>query len=103
MVNLGLGFLLERRECLLISTTSSNAITAGLENRVNVSAYEGKKRIRTCLDGPNLVDHHLQGIEMRLWESQRKFPVHDVEEAEFEIARSFDYPTTTPLYPRNRN
>jgi hypothetical protein len=44
-----------------------------------------------------VVDHHLQGIKMRLRESQRKFPVHDVEEAEFEIARSFDYPNPVHL------
>jgi hypothetical protein len=47
--------------------------------------------------GVVVVDHHLQGIEMRLWESQRKFLVHDVEEAEFEIARSFDYPNPVHL------
>ena len=44
-----------------------------------------------------MVDHQLEGIKMRLRESQRKFPVHDVEEAEFEIARSFDYPNPVHL------
>ena len=47
--------------------------------------------------GVVVVDHLLQGIKMRLRESQRKFPVHDVEEAEFEIARSFDYPNPVHL------
>jgi len=47
--------------------------------------------------GVVVVDHRLQGIKMRLRESQRKFPVHDVDEAEFEIARSFDYPNPTYL------
>jgi RNA-dependent RNA polymerase len=47
--------------------------------------------------GVVVVDHRLQGIDMRLRESQRKFPVHDVHEAEFEIARSFDYPNPAHL------
>ena len=47
--------------------------------------------------GVVVVDHRLQGIKMRLRESQRKFPVHDVDEAEFEIARSFDYPNPVHL------
>ena len=47
--------------------------------------------------GVVVVDHRLQGIKMRLRESQRKFPVHDVDEAEFEVARSFDYPNPVHL------
>jgi RNA-dependent RNA polymerase len=47
--------------------------------------------------GVVVVDHRLPGILMRLRESQRKFPVHDVDEAEFEIARSFDYPNPVHL------
>jgi RNA-dependent RNA polymerase len=47
--------------------------------------------------GVVVVDHRLQGIKMRLRESQRKFPVHDVDEAHFEIARSFDYPNPVHL------
>jgi RNA-dependent RNA polymerase len=47
--------------------------------------------------GVVVVDHRLQGILMRLRESQCKFPVHDVDEAEFEIARSFDYPNPVHL------
>ena len=39
----------------------------------------------------------LQGIKMRLRESQRKFLVHDIDEAEFEIARSVDYPNPVHL------
>jgi hypothetical protein len=40
------------------------------------------------------VDRRLQGVKMRLRESQR---VHDVDEAEFDIARSFDYPNLVHL------
>ncbi|KAF8486749.1 RdRP-domain-containing protein [Russula emetica] len=47
--------------------------------------------------GVVVVDHRLQGIKMRLRESQRKFPVHDVDEAEFEIATAFDYPNPVHL------
>ena len=47
--------------------------------------------------GVVVVDHRLQGIKMRLRESQRKFPVHDVDEAEFEIAKAFDYPNPVHL------
>src|SRR6266852_4395963 len=47
--------------------------------------------------GVVVVDHRIQGIKMRLRESQCKFPVHDVDEAEFEIARSFDYPNPVHL------
>ena len=47
--------------------------------------------------GVVVVDHRLEGIKMRLRESQRKFPVPDVHEAEFEIARSFDYPNPVHL------
>ena len=41
------------------------------------------------------MDHRI--IKMRLPESQCKFPVHDVDEAEFEIARSFNYPNPVHL------
>jgi RNA-dependent RNA polymerase len=47
--------------------------------------------------GVVVVDHRLQGIKMRLRKSQRKFPVHGVDEADFEIARSFDYPNPVHL------
>jgi RNA-dependent RNA polymerase len=47
--------------------------------------------------GVVVVDHRLQGIKMRLRESQCKFPVPDVEEAEIEIANSFDYPNPVHL------
>ncbi|KAH8995451.1 RdRP-domain-containing protein [Lactarius akahatsu] len=46
--------------------------------------------------GVVVVDHRLEGIKMRLRDSQHKFPVHSVEEAEFEIARAFNYPN--PAY-----
>jgi RNA-dependent RNA polymerase len=64
------------------------------KNRVQPSAYQfcflGYK-------GVVVVDHQLKGIKMRLRESQRKFPVHNVEKTEFEIARSFDYPNPVHL------
>jgi hypothetical protein len=64
------------------------------ENRVKPSAYQlrflGYK-------GVVVVDHRLEGIKMRLRPSQRKFPVYDVEEAEIEIARSFDFPNPVHL------
>jgi RNA-dependent RNA polymerase len=47
--------------------------------------------------GVVVVDHGLLGIKMRLRESQRKFPVHDVDEAEFEIARPYDHPNPVHL------
>ncbi|KAI0253552.1 RdRP-domain-containing protein [Lactifluus subvellereus] len=47
--------------------------------------------------GVVVVDHRLEGIKMRLRGSQRKFPVHNIEEADFEIARSFDYPNPVHL------
>jgi RNA-dependent RNA polymerase len=59
------------------------------ENRVQPSAYQFRF---LGYKGVVVVDHRLEGIKMRLRDSQHKFPVHDVEEAEFEIARSFDYP-----------
>jgi len=63
-------------------------------NRVKASAYQlrflGYK-------GVVVVDSRLKGIKMRLRPSQRKFPVHDVEEAEIEIAKTFDYPNAVHL------
>ena len=64
------------------------------EHRVKPSAYQFRF---LGYKGVVVVDYQLQGIKMRLRESQRKFPVHDVEEAEFEIARSFDYPNPVHL------
>ena len=64
------------------------------EHRVKPSAYQFRF---LGYKGVVVVDHKLQGIRLRLRESQRKFPVHDVEEAEFEIARSFDYPNPVHL------
>jgi len=64
------------------------------ENRVKPSAYQfsflGYK-------GVVVVDHRLEGIKLRLRRSQRKFPVHDDEVAEFEIVRSFDRPDLAHL------
>jgi RNA-dependent RNA polymerase len=64
------------------------------EHRVKPSAYQFRF---LGYKGVVVVDHRLQGIRMRLRKSQHKFPVHDVEEAEFEIARSFDYPNPVHL------
>jgi RNA-dependent RNA polymerase len=64
------------------------------EHRVKPSAYQFRF---LGYKGVVVVDHNLQGIKMRLRESQRKFPVHDIEWAEFEIARSFDYPNPVHL------
>ncbi|KAI0253578.1 RdRP-domain-containing protein [Lactifluus subvellereus] len=64
------------------------------ESRVQPSAYQFRF---LGYKGVVVVDHQLEGIKMRLRDSQRKFPVHNVEEAEFEIARSFDYPNPVHL------
>ena len=47
--------------------------------------------------GVVVVDHRLEGIKMRLRQSQCKFPVNNVEEAELDIARSFDCPDSASL------
>ena len=65
-----------------------------MEHRVKPSAFQFRF---LGYKGVVVVDYQLQGIKMRLRESQRKFPVHDIEEAEFEIARSFDYPNPVHL------
>jgi len=64
------------------------------EHRVKPSAYQFRF---LGYKGVVVVDHRLKGILMRLRPSQRKFPVHDVEEADFEIARVFDYPNPVHL------
>ncbi|KAI9452162.1 RdRP-domain-containing protein [Russula earlei] len=64
------------------------------DNRVKPSAYQ----IRFLgYKGVVVVDRMLKDIRMRLRPSQQKFPVYDVEEAEIEIARSFDYPNPVHL------
>ncbi|KAH9014013.1 RdRP-domain-containing protein [Lactarius hengduanensis] len=63
-------------------------------NRVEPSAYQFRF---LGFKGVVVVDHRLEGIKMRLRDSQHKFPVHNVEEAEFEIARAFDYPNPVHL------
>ena len=63
-------------------------------DRVEPSAYQFRF---LGYKGVVVVDHRLEGIKMRLRESQRKFPVHDAEEAEFEIVRAFDYPNPVHL------
>ncbi|KAH9989051.1 RNA dependent RNA polymerase-domain-containing protein [Russula compacta] len=64
------------------------------ENRVRPSAYQFRF---LGYKGVVVVDNRLQGIKMRLRESQRKFPVHNVEEAEFEIAQIFNSPIPVHL------
>ncbi|KAH8995459.1 RdRP-domain-containing protein [Lactarius akahatsu] len=63
-------------------------------DRVEPSAYQFRF---LGFKGVVVVDHRLEGIKMRLRDSQHKFPVHNVEEAEFEIARAFDYPNPVHL------
>jgi RNA-dependent RNA polymerase len=64
------------------------------EHRVKPSAYQFRF---LGYKGVVVVDHRLQGIKMRLRSSQRKFPMHGVEEGELEIARSFEYPNPVHL------
>ncbi|KAI0253555.1 RdRP-domain-containing protein [Lactifluus subvellereus] len=64
------------------------------DSRVQPSAYQFRF---LGYRGVMVVDHRLEGIKMRLRETQRKFPVHNVEEADFEITRSFDYPNLVHL------
>jgi RNA-dependent RNA polymerase len=78
----------------MIWEAKCNASRHVREHRVKPSAYQFRF---LGYKGVVVVDHRLEGIKMRLRESQRKFPVHDVEEAEFEIARSFDYPNPVHL------
>ena len=73
---------------------NSRASSDLTEIRVKPSAYQfcflGYK-------GVVVVDHRLEGIKLRLRRSQRKFPVHDDEVAEFGIVRSFDRPNLAHL------
>jgi RNA-dependent RNA polymerase len=64
------------------------------ENCVEPSAYQFRF---LGYKGVVVVDHRLEGIKMRLRRSQCKFPVNDDDEADFEIARSFDSPTRSHL------
>jgi RNA-dependent RNA polymerase len=64
-------------------------------DRVAPSAYQFRF---LGYKGVVVVDHRLEGIKMRLRPSQNKFPVHNVGEAEFEIARAFDF-----AYPAHLN
>ena len=64
------------------------------ENRLRPSAYQFRF---LGYKGVVVVDNRLEGIKMRLRESQRKFPVHNVEEAEFEIAQLFNFPIPVHL------
>ncbi|KAI9446027.1 RdRP-domain-containing protein [Lactarius indigo] len=63
-------------------------------DRVEPSAYQFRF---LGYKGVVVVDHRLEGIKIRLRNSQHKFPVHNVEEAEFEIVRAFDYPNPVHL------
>lgn len=63
------------------------------ENRVKPSAYQFRF---LGYKGVVVVDSRLEGIKLCLRKSQRKFLVHD-KQAEFEIARTFDYPNPVHL------
>ena len=65
-----------------------------LEHRIKPSAYQFRFR---GYKGVVVVDHRLEGVRMRLRESQCKFPVDNDDESPFEIARSFDYPNQVHL------
>ncbi|KAI0284919.1 RNA dependent RNA polymerase-domain-containing protein [Russula brevipes] len=64
------------------------------EHSVKPSAYQFRF---LGYRGVVVVDHRLHGIKMRLRPSQRKFSVHDVKVAEFEIVRSFNRPDPAHL------
>jgi RNA-dependent RNA polymerase len=64
------------------------------EHRIQPSAYQFRF---LGYKGVVVVDHRLEGVKMRLRESQRKFPVNHHDAAPFEIARSFDYPNPVHL------
>lgn len=64
------------------------------ENRVKPSAYQFRF---LGYKGVVVVDSRLDGIKMRLRGSQCKFPVHNEEDAEFEIAGSFESPILAHL------
>jgi RNA-dependent RNA polymerase len=68
----------------------------GRQDRVEPSAYQFRF---LGYKGVVVVDHRLEGVRMRLRDSQCKFPAHkeEEEEAEFEIARAFDYPNRVHL------
>ncbi|KAH8995456.1 RdRP-domain-containing protein [Lactarius akahatsu] len=63
-------------------------------DRVEPSAYQFRF---LGYKGVVVVDYRLEGIKMRLRQSQCKFPALDEEKAEFEIARAFDYPNPVHL------
>jgi RNA-dependent RNA polymerase len=63
-------------------------------DRVKASAYQFRF---LGYKGIVVVDCRLEGIKMRLRPSQCKFPVPDVEEADFEIVRTFDHPNPVHL------
>jgi RNA-dependent RNA polymerase len=65
-----------------------------IEHRIKPSAYQFRFR---GYKGVVVVDHRLEGVKMRLRESQCKFPVDNDDESPFEIARSFDYPNQVHL------
>ena len=67
---------------------------SGIRDRVEPSAYQFRF---LGYKGVVVVDHRLEGIRMRLRESQCKFPAFTDEVAEFEIARAFDCPNPAQL------
>ena len=71
----------------------ANCKVSGNRDRIEPSAYQFRF---LGYKGVVVVDRRLKGIKMRLRESQCKFLALNDEEAEFEIARAFDYPN--PAY-----
>ena len=82
------------RLCDIIWEAKCNASRDHRVNSVKPSAYQFRF---LGYKGVVVVDHQLEGIKMRLRPSQRKFTVPGNEEAEFEIARTFDYPNPVHL------
>lgn len=78
----------------LIWEENFRSISNLMDTRVKPSAYQFRF---LGYEGVVVVDHRLEGIKLRLRRSQRKFPVHDDEVAEFEIVKSFDHPEPAHL------
>ena len=87
---------ISRELAAMIWEAKCKASGDGRADRVQPSAYQFRF---LGYKGVAVVDHRLEGIKMRLRDSQCKFPAHsdDEVEAEFEIARAFDYPNPVHL------
>ena len=67
---------------------------SGNRDRVEPSAYQFRF---LGYKGVVVIDHRLEGIKMRLRDSQCKFPALTDEVAEFEIVRAFNCPNPAHL------